>query len=118
MQLVAHLVGQLGRSRWPTCGTISGTTRTISEYFEDTLATEPAAVVDFLLKTSILDQMNGSLCSAVAGTADGASMLEALEREQFLLVPLDEHGDWYRYHHLLREFLLDRLRTKMGRSNP
>ena len=94
--------------------TISGTSRTISEYFEDTLATEPPAVVDFLLKTSILDQMNGSLCSAVAGTADGASILEALEREQFLLVPLDEHGHWYRYHHLLREFLVDRLRTKMG----
>ncbi len=94
--------------------TITGTSRTISEYFEDTLATEPPAVVDFLLKTSILGQMNGSLCSAVAGTADGASILEALEREQFLLVPLDEHGHWYRYHHLLREFLVDRLRTKKG----
>ena len=58
--------------------------------------------------------MNGSLCSAVAGTTDGASILEALEREQFLLVPLDEHGHWYRYHHLLREFLVDRLRTKMA----
>jgi LuxR family maltose regulon positive regulatory protein len=94
--------------------TITGTSRTISEYFEDTLATEPAGVVDFLLKTSILGQMNGSLCSAVAGAADGASILEALEREQFLLVPLDEHGHWYRYHHLLREFLVDRLRTRMG----
>jgi LuxR family maltose regulon positive regulatory protein len=94
--------------------TITGTSRTISEYFEDTLATEPPAVVDFLLKTSILDQMSGPLCSAVAGTADGASILEALEREQFLLVPLDEHGHWYRYHHLLREFLVDRLRTKKG----
>ena len=93
--------------------TITGTSRTISEYFEDTLATEPDAVVDFLLKTSILGQMNGSLCSAVAGTTEGASILEALEREQFLLVPLDEHGHWYRYHHLLREFLMDRLRTRM-----
>ena len=72
-------------------GTISGTTRTISEYFEDTLATEPQPVVDFLLKTSILDRMNGSLCNEVAGIPDGASMLETLERDQFLLVPLDEH---------------------------
>lgn len=98
--------------------TISGTSRTISEYFEDTLATEPEAVVDFLLKTSILNQMNGSLCSAVAGTSDSLSMLEALEREQFLLVPLDEHGHWYRYHHLLREFLQDRLRTKQAELIP
>ena len=99
-------------------GTISGTTRTISEYFEDTLATEPEPVVDFLLKTSVLDQMNGSLCSAVAGTPNGASMLETLERDQFLLVPLDEHGSWYRYHHLLRGFLLDRLRAKMPDQLP
>lgn len=94
-------------------GTISGTTRTISEYFEDTLATEPKPVVDFLLKTSILDQMNGSLCSAVAGMPHGAAMLETLERDQFLLVPLDENGNWYRYHHLLRGFLLDRMRATM-----
>ncbi len=99
-------------------GTISGTSRTISEYFEDTLATEPSAVADFLVKTSILDQMNGSLCSAVAGTSDGASILESLEREQFMLVPLDDFGNWYRFHHLLREFLLDRLRAKMGDQIP
>jgi LuxR family maltose regulon positive regulatory protein len=98
--------------------TISGTTRTISEYFEDTLATEPPAVVDFLLKTSILDQMNGSLCSAVAGTPEGTAMLKALEREQFLLVRLDEQGGWYRYHHLLREFLVDRLNARMGAELP
>lgn len=98
--------------------TISGTSRTISEYFEDTLATEPDAVVDFLLKTSILDQMSGSLCSAVADTSNGASILEDLEREQFLLVPFDESGHWYRYHHLLREFLLDRLRTRMDDQIP
>ena len=67
------------------CDIRSRPTRTISEYFEDTLATEPEPIVDFLLKTSILDQMNGSLCSAVAGTPDGAAMLEALEREQFVL---------------------------------
>ena len=65
--------------------------------------------VDFLLKTSILDQMSGSLCSAVAGTPDGSSILHHLEREQFLLVPLDEVGGWYRYHQLLREYLTDRL---------
>ena len=94
-------------------GSISGTTRTISEYFEDTLATMSAPMIAFLLKTSILDRMNSSLCNEVAGIPDGASMLETLERDQFLLVPLDEHRDWYRYHHLLREFLLDQLRAKM-----
>ena len=91
----------------------SGTTRTISEYFEETLASQPAAVVDFLLKTSILDHMTGQLCSAVAGSSDGGSMLHLLEREQLLLVPLDGNGTWYRYHHLLREYLMDRLQAQM-----
>lgn len=98
--------------------TITGTSRTISEYFEDTLATEPDEVVDFLLKTSVLDQMNPALCSAVSGCREDAGILEELEREQFLLVPLDDDGTWYRYHHLLREFLVDRLRTRMGDQVP
>jgi LuxR family maltose regulon positive regulatory protein len=98
--------------------TITGTSRTISEYFEDTLATEPDEVVDFLLKTSVLDQMNPSLCSAVSGCREDAGILEELEREQFLLVPLDDDGTWYRYHHLLREFLVDRLRARMGDQVP
>ena len=80
--------------------TISGTTRTISEFFEDTLSSAPAPIVDFLLKTAVLDRMNNSLCNDVAGIPNGASMLETLERDQFLLIPLDEHRDWYRYHHL------------------
>lgn len=98
--------------------TITGTSRTISEYFEDTLDTEPEEVVDFLLKTSILDQLNPSLCAAVAGCREDAGLLEGLEREQFLLVPLEGAGTWYRYHHLLREFLIDRLRARMGADIP
>jgi LuxR family maltose regulon positive regulatory protein len=94
--------------------TFSGTTRTISEYLEDTLATEPPAVVDFLLKTSILDQMTGPLCCAVAGTGDGASILEGLERAQFLLVRSEDAGGSYRYHHLMRDYLRGRLQARMG----
>ena len=41
-------------------------------------------------------------------------MLHRLEREQFLLVPLDEVGGWFRYHHLLREYLTDRLDAQMA----
>jgi LuxR family maltose regulon positive regulatory protein len=98
--------------------TFSGTARTLSDYFEDTLATEPADVVDFLLKTSILDELTGPLCGAVAGSADGISMLRALEREQFLLVALDDTGEWFRYHHLMRDFLRGRLSASLGDQVP
>ncbi len=93
---------------------LSGTTPNISQYLEDTLSILPKEVVDFLLRTSVLDQMNSELCEAVTGAPNGSAMLQALEREQFLLILLDEAEGWYRYHNLMREFLLGRLRAQMG----
>jgi LuxR family maltose regulon positive regulatory protein len=93
---------------------LSGTTPNISQYLEDTLSILPKEVVQFLLRTSVLDQMNSELCEAVTGMPNGSAMLQALEREQFLLILLDEAEGWYRYHNLMREFLLGRLRARMG----
>jgi LuxR family maltose regulon positive regulatory protein len=93
---------------------LSGTTRTISEYLGDTLQSMPEEIVDFLLRTSILDQMNGPLCEAVTGVSQSGLLLTRLERQQFLVIPLDEVGDWYRYHHLMREFLTHRLEATMS----
>ena len=94
--------------------TISGTTRKISEYLEDTLNSLPEEIVDFLLQTSILNQMNGALCEAVTGVHQSGILLARLEHHQFLLIPLDEAGSWYRYHHLMRDFLTDRLHARMS----
>lgn len=93
---------------------LSGTTHNISEYLEDTLSSLPDDVVDFLLRISILDQMNGSLCKAVSGVYRSGVLLARLERQQFLLIPLDEAGNCYRFHHLMREFLADQLKQRMG----
>lgn len=94
--------------------TLSGTSHNISEYLEDTLDSLPAEIVEFLLQISILDQLNGSLCEAVTGVHQSGVLLARLERQQLLLIPLDETGEWYRYHHLLREFLTSRLDERMG----
>ncbi len=64
----------------------------------------------FLISTAILDQMSGPLCDAVLGGTGSARMLEALARHNLLVVPLDRRGEWYRYHHLLRELLQAELR--------
>ena len=65
----------------------------------------------FLLQTSILDRLSGPLCDAVTGQDGGKAMLEALERGNLFVVPLDDRRRWYRYHHLfadvLRAHLLD-----------
>jgi LuxR family maltose regulon positive regulatory protein len=61
--------------------------------------------VSFLTRTSILEQFCGPLCDAVLSTTGSARTIERLEQSNLLVVPLDRTRDWYRYHHLLRDFL-------------
>jgi LuxR family maltose regulon positive regulatory protein len=72
---------------------------------EEVLQRQPEAVRSFLLQTSILDRLSGSLCDAVTCQQEGAARLEALERGNFFVVPLDDKRQWYRYHHLFAEVL-------------
>jgi LuxR family maltose regulon positive regulatory protein len=67
------------------------------------------SIREFLLTTSILDEMCGSLCDAVTGGFDGDSILEWLERNNLFVVCLDESRQWYRYHHLFADFLYKKL---------
>jgi LuxR family transcriptional regulator, maltose regulon positive regulatory protein len=79
---------------------------------EEILAHLPGGIQEFLLHTSILTRMNAALCQAVtAGPSLPASQetLEALERANLFIVPLDEQRHWYRYHDLFREALRARL---------
>jgi LuxR family maltose regulon positive regulatory protein len=70
------------------------------------------AEVSFLTRTSVLDRMCGSLCDAILGAHGSGAVLEQLEARNLLVVPLDRHRDWYRYHHLLRELLQAELQLR------
>jgi LuxR family maltose regulon positive regulatory protein len=90
----------------------AGDDRYIVDYLvEEVLQRQPERVRSFLLETSILGRLNGSLCDAVTSQDDGKTMLESLERGNLFLVPLDDRRRWYRYHQLfadvLRAHLLD-----------
>jgi len=84
---------------------------------EEVLQRQPESVHSFLLRTSILDRLSGPLCDAVqfgfsksyTGQEDGRGMLEALERGNLFVVPLDDKRQWYRYHHLFADVLQARL---------
>jgi LuxR family maltose regulon positive regulatory protein len=85
---------------------ISGRHRFIADYLsEDVLAHLREEIRRFLLPTSILERLCGSLCDAVTGTSGGQEMLELLERENLFLVPLDASREWFRYHRLFADFL-------------
>jgi LuxR family transcriptional regulator, maltose regulon positive regulatory protein len=93
----------------------SGDDRFVSEYFRfELLSRLPAAEAQFLKYTSVLDRLSGGLCDAVLETTRSAHTLEALERRNCFVVPLDRQGEWYRYHHLFGQLL----RTELERSEP
>jgi LuxR family maltose regulon positive regulatory protein len=88
----------------------AGDDRYIVDYLVgEVLQRQPEQVRSFLLRTSILSRLNGSLCDAVTGQDGGRAMLEALDRGNLFLVPLDDRRLWYRYHHLFADVLRARL---------
>ncbi|MDF2626184.1 MAG: helix-turn-helix transcriptional regulator [Symbiobacteriaceae bacterium] len=93
----------------------AGDHRYIVDYLvEEVLQRQPDHVRSFLLQTSILDRLCGPLCDAVTGQVEGNARLEALERGNFFVVPLDDRRHWYRYHHLFAEVLAAHLRANQA----
>jgi LuxR family transcriptional regulator, maltose regulon positive regulatory protein len=97
----------------------AGDDRYVVDYLVDeVLDQQPAALRRFLLDTSVLDRLCGALCDAVTGGAEGRATLETLERRNLLLVALDDHRDWYRYHHLFADVLHARLLAERPEDIP
>lgn len=91
----------------------TGDHRYIVDYLvEEVLQRQPESIRNFLLETSILDRLNGSLCDAVTNQMGSKSKLEQLQRGNLFLNPLDDKHDWYRYHHLFADMLRMHLTTE------
>ena len=78
----------------------------------------PADRRAFLVRTSVLDRLCGSLCDAVLGRAGSAAVLDALEQADLFVVPLDGHREWYRYHRLFRDVLTRELKATAPEAVP
>jgi LuxR family maltose regulon positive regulatory protein len=90
----------------------TGSHRFVMDYLlEEVLHQQPESLQTFLLRTSILERLCGPLCEAVLGAPPGSGQatLEALERANLFIVPLDNERRWYRYHHLFADLLRQRL---------
>ncbi len=83
----------------------------IADYLtEHVLSHLPGVTIEFLLRTSVVEQMTGSLCDALTGRTGSQAVLDDLLRRS-LLVSVEEPGSgWYRYHQLFRTVLRGRLR--------
>ena len=89
----------------------AGSNADIADYLaEDVFGRQSELSREFLLKTSILDQLTPELCDAVCGRDDSAEQLKRIERANLFLIPLDESRSAYRYHSLFSGFLRGQLR--------
>jgi len=105
----------------------TGSHRFVLDYLvEEVLQQQPESVQSFLLQTSILDRLCGPLCDAVrfgytqtpTGEDGSQEILEALDRANLFVVPLDDERRWYRYHHLFADLLRNRLRVEDPETFP
>jgi LuxR family maltose regulon positive regulatory protein len=95
--------------------TFGGSNRYVVELLgEEVLAGLPEEDRTFLLMTSVLRRITGSLCDAVVEREDSRERLRELSHANLFIIPLDEEGEWYRYHHLFSDLLLFELK----RSHP
>ncbi len=87
--------------------------RYIMDYLmEEVLKIQTDDIKEFLLKTSILEQMSASLCNAILNRDDSQLILETLEKNNMFVIPLDDERKWYRYHHLFSYLLKQRLQLR------
>lgn len=112
LRISASVLARNEREPGSESGTPSGASRPFAAYLEDMLKHLPAEMVEFMLRTAILDRLSASLCAAVTGVGKSQSMLEAIAARQLLLEPMDVEGHWFRYHHLMRDYLCQRLETQ------
>ncbi len=95
----------------------TGSHRFVLDYLlEEILYKQPETMQTFLLQTSILERMCGPLCDKVLlnSSITGQETLEQLEHANLFVIPLDHERRWYRYHHLFRGLLRQRLMHKVS----
>src|SRR5215831_18965200 len=89
----------------------SGTERTVAEYLlAEVLDRQPAPVRRLLLRTSVLERVNGELAGLLTGGSGGEAVLQDLEAAGAFVVALDAGRSWFRYHHLFADLLQLELR--------
>jgi LuxR family maltose regulon positive regulatory protein len=104
-----------GSAASPLRPAVEGDDRLIAAYLDsEVLPLLAEENVRFAMRTAVLERMSGALCDAVLDRGGSAEVLESLARSNLFIVPLDNRGEWYRYHHLLR----DMLRSRLARREP
>ncbi|WP_426753830.1 LuxR C-terminal-related transcriptional regulator [Myxococcus sp. Y35] len=96
-----------------------GSNHDVAKYLADAVLREqPEEVREFLVLSSVVEQLNGELCNALMGITRGPALLAHLERSQLFIQPLDAEHQWYRYHPLFLDVLRAQLACDYGDRVP
>ena len=96
-------------------GRFGGSNRHVIDFLvTEVLQAHDPPVQELMLRTSVLERLSGPLCDAVLEQRDSAAVLDELSRTNLFLVPLDDQGGWYRFHHLFARLL----RVEFERREP
>jgi LuxR family transcriptional regulator, maltose regulon positive regulatory protein len=96
-----------------------GSERTVAEYLlAEVLERQPAGARRLLLRTSILERVNGELADLLTGEPGGERVLQRLEDAGAFVVALDARRSWYRYHQLFADLLQLELRGSEPEALP
>ena len=91
----------------------SGRVAMLADYLtERVYRSQPPAIQDFLLCTSILSRVNGDIANRLCDRSDARQILETLEQQDLLVNSIDQEREWYRYHQLFRDYLLAHLERR------
>jgi LuxR family transcriptional regulator, maltose regulon positive regulatory protein len=118
LRIISSMGSQSGSGLKEYVRNLSGSQRPVAAYLAEMLDGLPVELVDFMLRTAILDRLSGPLCEAVTGLSSSRTILASLAQRQMLLTPLDNDGVWFRYHTLLAEYLRQRLEADRGIEVP
>jgi LuxR family maltose regulon positive regulatory protein len=84
---------------------------------EEVLKIQTDDIKEFLVQTSMLEQMSASLCNTILNRTDSQLILEKLDKNNMFVIPLDDERNWYRYHHLFADLLKQRLQLREEAGN-
>jgi LuxR family maltose regulon positive regulatory protein len=117
LYLAAVAVGSQGNAE-QAAQRFTGGDRVVAGYLREILDSMEPAVVEFLVRTCVLERLSAGLCDAVRGGRDSAAVLEGLRRSGLFVVALDRTGDWYRFQRLFQDLLRAELRQRFSDEQP
>ncbi len=97
---------------------LSGNLSPIGTYLDEILDGLPRALVEFMLRTAILERFSVPLCEAVTSAKSSQAFIDTILTHQLLCSPIDREGRWFRYHPILAEHLSHRLIKEFAAEIP